>query len=125
MRWHASEMAQIAQSSNNNLRKQWSQHFLPRNVFDHVPMADPSIRGIFGATPVETLHAFRKGMIEKVTLLVVENLMDGQKAALDSLAIRFHRAHLQTYCKAYPATDFSNGITNLTRISHTFYRRSI
>jgi hypothetical protein len=33
------------------------------------------------------------------------------------LAVRFHKTHRQTYRKAYPATDFSNGITNLTKIS--------
>lgn len=112
----AADMALIAGSDNLALRTKWSQHRIPRNVFDHVPMADP-IRGIFGATPVETLHAFRKGMIEMVTLLVIDNVPVSKRAALDSLAIRFHRTHRQTYRKAYPATDFSNGITNLTRIS--------
>jgi hypothetical protein len=81
-----------------------------------VPLADP-IRGIFGATPVETMHAFRKGVIEVVTFLVLNNIPKRQKAALDRLAVRFHKSHRQSYRKAYPATDFSNGITNLTKIS--------
>ena len=42
----------------------------------HVPLADP-IRGIFGATPVETMHAFRKGVIEVVTFLVLNNIPKG------------------------------------------------
>ena len=67
--------------------------------------------------PVETLHAFRKGLIEKVTFLVLQNVPARKKAALDALAVHFHRSHRQTYRKAYPATDFSNGITNLTKIS--------
>jgi len=75
------------------------------------------VRGIYGATPVETMHAFRKGMIEQVTFLVLENVPASAKAALDTLALRFHKSHRQTYRNAYPATDFSNGITNLTKIS--------
>jgi hypothetical protein len=79
--------------------------------------ADP-LRGIFGANPVKTLHAFRKGLIEKATFLVLENVVPArQKAALDSLAVPFHRSHRQTYRKVYPATDVSNGITNLSKIS--------
>ena len=108
-------MTAIAASPDTELRTRWSQHKL-QNVFDSVPLADP-VRGIFGATPVETMHAFRKGMIEVVTFLVLENVPAGAKAALDTLALRFHKSHRQTYRKAYPATDFSNGITNLTKIS--------
>ena len=111
----AADMALIAHNPDKTVRTPWSQHFL-NNAFDYVPMADP-VRGIFGATPVETLHAFRKGLIEKVTFLVLENVPARQKAALDSLAVHFHRTHRQTFRKAYPATDFSNGITNLSKIS--------
>jgi hypothetical protein len=42
--------------------------------------------------------------------------LDSKKAALDSMAVCFHNRHWQTCCKLYPATDFSNGITNLTKI---------
>ena len=61
----AAQVASIARNSNQALRKRWSQHRL-NNVFDYVPMADP-IRGVYGATPIETMHAFCKGMIEMVT----------------------------------------------------------
>ena len=97
------------------LRQRWSQHHID-NAFRYVPLADP-VRGIFGSTPVETMHTFRKGMIEMVTFLVLENVPTSKKAALDRLAIRYHKTHRQTYRKVYPATDFSNGITNLTKIS--------
>ena len=108
-------MQEIAASNDKVLCARWSQHQL-QNVFDTVPLADP-VRGIYGATPVETMHAFRKGMIEQVTFLVLENVPASAKAALDTLALRFHKSHRQTYRNAYPATDFSNGITNLTKIS--------
>ena len=111
----AETMDRIASHPSDALRQRWSQHELD-NTFNHMPLADP-IRGIFGATPVETMHAFRKGVIEVVTFLVLTNIPPTKKAALDVLAIRFHKSHRQTYRKAYPATDFSNGITNLTKIS--------
>jgi hypothetical protein len=112
---HATDMHEIALCPDDKRRQQWSQHRVD-NAFNSVLLADP-IRGIFGSTPVETMHCFRKGMIEVVTFLVLENVPTSKKAALDGLAIRFHHTHRQTYRKAYPATDFSNGITNLTKIS--------
>ena len=101
-------MARIARSPNKELRTKWSQHRLD-NAFDKVPMADP-VRGIFGATPVETMHAFRKGLIEVLTFLVLDNITATDLANLDSLAIEFHKAHRQTIRRSYPVTDFSNGI---------------
>jgi hypothetical protein len=41
-----------------------------RNAFNCIVFADP-VHGIFGATPVETTHAFRKGVVENVTKLVL------------------------------------------------------
>lgn len=96
-------------------RTQWSQHQVD-NAFNGIEFADP-VRGIFGATPVETMHAFRKGVIENVTFLVLDNVPPSKKAALDNLAIAFHKSHRQTHRKTFPSTDFSNGITNLTKIS--------
>ena len=111
---YAGPMAQIASCPNDVLRQRWSQHALD-NAYNHVPLADPT-RGIFGATPVETMHAFLKGVIEVVIFLVLDNVPKRHEAALDRLAVRFHKSHCQSYRKAYPAMDFSNGITNLTKI---------
>ena len=108
-------MDAIATGDCEEQRKRWSQHRL-NNTYNSICFADPD-RGIFGATPVETMHAYRKGVIEVVTHLVLENVPAGKKAALDALAIRFHSSHRQTHRKVYPSTDFSNGITNLTKIS--------
>ena len=65
-------MAQIANSLDDSICQQWSQHYL-NNAYDYVPMADP-VRGIFGATPVETMSALRKGIIELVTFCVLEHV---------------------------------------------------
>jgi hypothetical protein len=111
----ASDMDVIARSEDDDTRKRWSQHKLD-NAFAHIEFADPE-RGIFGATPVETMHAFRKGVIEKVTKLVLDSLPASKKAAFDDLAIAFHKSHRQTHRKDYPSTDFSNGVTNSTKIT--------
>ena len=81
-------MARIARSPNETLRANWSQHRLG-NAFDKMPMANP-VRDIFGATPVKTMHAFWKGLIEVVTFLVLDNIIATDLAALDTLAIKFH-----------------------------------
>ena len=112
---YALPMHIIATETSDEHRTRWSQHRLD-NVFNHVLLADP-LRGILGSTPVETMHAFRKGVIEMVTFLVLENVPASKKAALDRLAIDFHTRHRQTYRRVFPSTDFSNGVTNLTKIS--------
>ena len=112
---YADTMHQIAISGNLDVQRRWSQHAV-QNAFLNVPMADPKF-GIFGSTPVETMHVFQKGMIEVVTFLVLENVPDSKKAQLDALAVKFHETHRQTIRKIYPSTDFSKGVTNLTKIS--------
>jgi hypothetical protein len=112
---YAAPMHSIAQSDDLALRQRWSQHGLD-NAFQHVAMADPD-RGIFGATPVETLHAFRKGLVEMVTHVVIDNVPPSKKAALDRLALRFHKTHRQSYRSSFPSTTFCNGITNISKIS--------
>jgi hypothetical protein len=51
-------------------------------------MADPD-RGMFGATPVETLYAFCKGLVEMVTHVVIDNVPPSKMAALDRLVLHF------------------------------------
>ena len=90
----ATDMARIANNIDGNVRQIWSQHFL-NNVFDYVPLADP-VRGVFGATSVETMHALQKGIIEMVTFSILDNVPASKKAKLDTLPVRFHRTHRQT-----------------------------
>jgi hypothetical protein len=100
-------MGFIARSNDDDLRKRWSQHKL-ENAFEHIAFANPE-RGILGATPVETMHVFWKGVIEKVTKLILDSLPASKKAAFDDLAIAFHKSHCQTYRKEYPSTDAAMG----------------
>ena len=65
------------------------------------------------------MHVVRGGVLEKITILVLENVPSGLKAKLDDLAKRFHEKHRQTCRKMYPSTDFCNGITNLKKLTLT------
>ena len=105
----------IAQGDNKEFQTQLSQHKVD-NEFNHVPLADPK-HGIFGATPVETMHIYKKGIIEMVAFLVLDIVPASKKAWLDDLAFKFHKSYRQTWRGNFPATDFANGNTNLTKIS--------
>ena len=63
----------------NEQWKQWSQHSL-NNAYNQMSFADPD-RSIFGAMPVETMHAvyLTKGIIKVVTYLVLENVPTSKK----------------------------------------------
>ena len=112
---YAEPMHHIATCGSDEVRQRWSQHNLI-NVFRNMPMADP-IRGVQGSTPIETMHAFRKGMVEKVSNLILANLGVGQQAALDAMTKHFHVQHSQTCRATYPTTQFPNGVTGLTKIT--------
>ena len=110
------EMHKIASSNNKQLRQKWSRHKVD-NAYNYVLFADPK-HGIFGATPTEIMHVFRSGMIKVAVTLVLDYIPDSMKMELDLMAKRFHKKHRQTIRKVYPATDFTNGVTNLTQISN-------
>jgi hypothetical protein len=60
-----SDMDVIARSNDDDRKKQWSQHKFDI-ASEHIAFADPE-RGIFEASPVETMHASRKGVVvEKI-----------------------------------------------------------
>jgi hypothetical protein len=68
----AEPMAMIAASDDKAICVRWLQHAV-HNAFQDVVLAD-HVQGIFGATSVEAMHAFCKGLIEHVTFLVLENV---------------------------------------------------
>jgi hypothetical protein len=88
-------MDRIAQGDNKELQTHWSQHKL-ENAFNHMPLADPE-RGMFGATPVETMQAYGKGINEMVAFLVLDHVPASKKALLNNLAFKFHKSHHQTW----------------------------
>jgi len=112
----ASDMTHIAERSDVSTITPWSQHQL-KNAFNCIVFADP-VCGILCATPGETMHAFRTGVVENVTNLLLSKVPGSKKAVLDNLAIAFHKSHRQTFrIKAYPKKSWSNGVTNLTNFT--------
>jgi hypothetical protein len=57
-------------------------------------------------------------MIKVAVQLVLDNVPNGKKKTLDTMAKQFHKKDRQTIRKLYPATDFSHGVTNLSKISN-------
>jgi hypothetical protein len=53
-------------------------------------MADPD-RGIFGATPVETLHAFCKGLVEMFSHFVIDNVPPSKRQHWTALHCVFRK----------------------------------
>ena len=92
-----------------------SVHNLP-NAFDSLPWSFGS-HGILGCLLPDTLHCLSKGPAERMMELTINNLTNRQKAKLDDLAKHYHKTHNQTACKYYPSTDFSRGISQLTRLT--------
>jgi hypothetical protein len=112
-----SDMTHIAKRSYVATRTQWSQHQHSRNAFNRIVFADP-VRGNFGATPVETMHAFRKGVVgENVTKLVLSKVPASKKASFEQSGYCFSQISSENICKAYPKTSWSDWVTNLTNIT--------
>lgn len=111
----AKQMKKIAESEDAELRQRWSMHHI-KNCFHEIPFMDAK-RGIFGATPSEILHCVRMGPLKEANKAVFADLTDGLKKKLDNMARNFHKNNRQTYRKAYPTTNFTNGVTNLSLIS--------
>jgi hypothetical protein len=81
-------------------------------------MADPDRGIVFGATPVETLHAFHKALVEMVTHVVIDNIPPPSKTAvMDRFALRVHKTHRQCVFSTFPSTTFCNGIANISKIT--------
>jgi hypothetical protein len=57
-----------------------------------------------------------KGLVAMVTHVVIDNVPPSKKAALNRLALRFHKTHRQSFCSSFPSTTFCNGITNISKI---------
>ena len=91
----ATLMAMIVASESKAIHTWWCEHEV-HNALQDVMLADP-VRGILWATPVKTIHAFCKGLIEHVTFLVLDNVPASCKAVLDTHAVQFHQQHRQTY----------------------------
>ena len=86
------------------------------NAFDGIDFgANPA--GIFGATPVDTMHCFLLGIIKYIMKLALDNLTPTKKEALD-LSVDTIFVGLRTSEKDdFPRSSFAKGYSNLTQIT--------
>ena len=64
------------------------------------------------------MHAFAGGAIKEILKVFIrDDLTPTQRSDFDNLAKNFHKTHRQTYRDCYPKTSFSNGVTNVTKIT--------
>ena len=111
--WH--DVRNVALYGTNDERRSLSVHHV-HNAFDSIDIGDQH-RGILGCLLPDTLHVLCKGPAERIMDLTFDNLTQRQKARLDDMAKMFHHTHQQTARKYYPSTDFSRGISQLTRLT--------
>ena len=97
-------------------RQPLSMHYHPNHAYQHLEIGC-DVYGVFGATPMDTMHGIRHRLIRQCLSLLVNNLPAKCAAALDHKAIQFHKRHRQSQRQQFPCCTFANGITNLTQIS--------
>ena len=83
------------------------------NAFCSINMGGPS-NGIFTATPPDMLHVVRKGMMERLVRLMLDELTPTENAALDRMAHHYHSTQKQRCKCLYPKLSFTSGFTNLS-----------
>jgi hypothetical protein len=109
------DMHRISTSGTEEECTSVSQHRC-HNVFANIEIGDPLYK-IFGSLPTDPMHSVRKGVMARAMSLIFDCMTNAQKCELDELAQRFHKTHRQSARKAFPQTDFSNGMTNLANMT--------
>ena len=71
-------------------------------------MADPE-SGMFGATPVETLHAFRKGLVDMVTHVVIDNAPQAKRQHWTALRCAFTKRTCTAFAEPSHPPSFAIG----------------
>ena len=74
-------------------------------------------RGVWGANPIDLMHAVQSGIIPYVVHLVLDPLPDGQKAELDTLVDKLLGSLRSSEKTSYPRYTFSKGYSKLTLLT--------
>ena len=76
-------------------------------------------RGIFGANPIDLMHAFNEGVLKYVLSIIFDSMGASRKSSLDNLVDAVFRQQKSSVRKDLPRTNFVKGFTNLTQITAT------
>ena len=90
-----------------------------RNAFLHCEIRfglDP--RGVWGANPIDLMHAFQSGIVRYVVKMAMDKLAPKKQVKLDRLVHRlFHNLRCREKTNGYPRINFSKGFSKLTMIT--------
>eukprot|EP00978_Attheya_sp_CCMP212_P022154 scaffold65736_cov55-Attheya_sp.AAC.5 len=87
------------------------------NAFGQTNMAS-NLRGILGATPIDLMHAFQHGVLERMLKVHIELFTAVEKAKLDHIVLNdVLCCQPQRQSSLFPRVNFVKGITNLTLIT--------
>jgi len=92
-----------------------SQH-MHINAFCELNMGN-NARGIFGATPIDLMHAFQHGVLERMLKVHIELFTVTEKNTFDHIVNDVLCCQPQRQSKLFPRVNFAKGITNLTLIT--------
>jgi hypothetical protein len=97
--------------------KEMSCHLL-RNAFDNVCFGgDP--RGIYGATPIDLMHAFNEGVLKYCMESFFLKVTPSRKKEIDHLVDEVMCPQRSSVRHLFPRVNFTNGFTNLTLLTAT------
>jgi len=99
------------------LKKVFSSHPVD-NAFFKLDWG-PNLRGIFGATPTDLMHAFEEGVVEYFLKVILDPLPEGEQSKLDEIATHFFAGNNNRGVGRldYPRVSFSGRFTSLSLLS--------
>ena len=84
------------------------------NVFNQIQMGQ-NVHGIFMCAVVDVMHTIQHGIIMYCLASFEKGMGIETLAKLNRMVIAFDKTCCQAICSSFPWTDFSRGITNLTK----------
>ena len=117
------ECQRVTKSAMKSLMEQHNEHTLQQvsqyrvdNAFDRLLLPADDY-GIWGATPTNLMHVMPIGIMKYCLEIIINAMPRVLRLEIDVMAATFHDRNRQSYRQSYPKTDFSKGVTNLTRLT--------
>ena len=110
------EMMEVINRNNKMELEAYSQHYIPNHAFQVIDFGS-NIHGIYGATPSDTLHGLKLGVMQHLMQVFVDHLTpmamrELNKALADTLPFLKQGGNQQ-----FPRLYFPNGITSLANVT--------
>jgi hypothetical protein len=109
-----SEVNNICAHGSEEELQQWSIYRVD-NAFNRVQMGNNPY-GIFMCAVIDVMHTIQAGVIMYVLEFFKNFVNVATLAKIDQMAINFDKTCSQSIRSSFPSSDFSRGITNLTKV---------